>query len=556
MKIFETAARRSLVALAAFILAIACEVTASAQNLPPTWVFARDYAGWNIQGQQANTFTFNGGACNYTPKTNGNEPSFFVFGGTLGATAVYYPVAIVDANTTNSEIVTPTSTTQSAGACGFAAAVQNQHISFNLISGTAGLQEAIVTQQQSTPVFNVILDKYWYQSVAALPTYPVTPTPQLIISSVTGNSNIGFVDITTEPWTTYSWNGAKYVANAPTGSLQFTSLTAVSAPALISNASTTYSILTTATTGGTIPASSTYRLCATYVTALGGETGCSADTTSASTIATGGSIATNTITVTSPAAATGAVGWRLYMTAASGTTLTEILYTPTGLCATPATGQTSLNGVCAIGSSATITAIVTGKAKVPAVSSAFLPTSASTSPLQNVLTSYPPFANTGAVTTGTATTIGVVNLPAGYLNTLGRTIRICGAGVVNTTSAGGTLTLSTNLASVPGVTSITPFTVISPTIAGSALAVNFTFCQTWTTAATGTAGSIEAHGNVDYTVAATAVSSPAQDNAVAVVGTLDLTAQDQIEIVVTGASSEAISSSGAQLRQLTVEVLQ
>jgi hypothetical protein len=44
---------------------------------------------------------------------------------------------------------------------------RNSHTSFTLSSGTAGLQEAITAQLQSTPAFVVVLDKYWYQLVAA-----------------------------------------------------------------------------------------------------------------------------------------------------------------------------------------------------------------------------------------------------------------------------------------------------------------------------------------------------------------------------------------------------
>ena len=117
------------------------------------------------------------------------------------------------------------------------------------------------------------------------------------------------------------------------------------------------------------------------------------------------------------------------------------------------------------------------------------------------------------------------------------------------------MTLATLLASIPGVTSITPFTALSGSIT-SASTVNFNFCETWSTTATGTTGTVEAHGWVNYTLAATAVSSPTQDNIIVASSTVDLTKQDQIEFTLTGATSEAIASGGAQLRLLTVEVLQ
>jgi len=208
--------KRGLVALGAVLLVALSASLANAQNLPPTWVFARAYNGWNIVGQQANTYTFNGGVCNFSPSNNGNTPSFFVFSGYNSSTPVYYPVLITDAKAAYNEIVTPTSTTQSSSSCGFAASTSYSHTSFVLSSGTIGLQEAIITQQQNTPVFSVILDKYWYQQVAALPG---APSAASIIAAVKGNADVGIVDITTMPWTYYSWSGSAYVQ----ASLSFTS---------------------------------------------------------------------------------------------------------------------------------------------------------------------------------------------------------------------------------------------------------------------------------------------------------------------------------------------
>jgi hypothetical protein len=444
--------------------------------------------------------------------------------------------------------VTPTATNQSGSSCGFSASTLHSHATFVLSSGTAGLQEAIVTQQQNAPDFDVILDKYWYQTVAALPG---NPTPASIIASVTGNANVAVVDTTTQPWTFYSWTGTQYVAVAPTGSLTITSVTPLAAPAALSSSATTNGIITTSSTGGTIPISgSTYRLAATYVTAIGGETTISSD--SASTITTGTSTATNSITVTSPAAATGAVGWRIYVSPAAGAAGSEILYTTS--CVSASTGQTVLNGVCAIGSSAVVTAITTGTATVPTVNSAFLTAGGTTSPLQDVLSSYPPFTAVATISAAATGTLGTINLPAGYLNSLGRTIRICGSGFATTNSTPGTLTLATTLASTPGVTTITPFTAVSGATTASA-AVNFNFCTDWTTTATGATGTLEAHGWANYTLAGTAVASPAADIIRAASASVNLTTQDQIAVTLTPATT-AVTTGGAQLRQLTVEVLQ
>lgn len=538
-------------ALSSVLLFLAVGVLAPAQaNLPPTWVFARAYNGWSIIGQQANTYTFNGGVCNYSPYNNGNTPSFFVFSGSQAGVTVYNPVAIIDANPTQSEIVTPTSTTQSGASCGFAGSVLNQHTSFQLQSGTAGLQEAILTQQQSSPVLDVILDKYWYQSIAALPG---APTPASIIAAAKGNANVGIVDTTTAPWTFYAYNGTGYVAAASTGSQTFTSVTAIAAPTALSTSATVAGIITTSATGGTIASGAgTFRLGATYVTNVGGETALSTDSASTATIAVGSSSATNSITVTSPAAETGAVGWRVYMSAASGASLSEILYVSS--CASASTGQTVLNGVCAIGSNATITAIVTGTATVPAISTAFLFPNQSSSALQNVPVSYPPFTNLATIAAAATGTLGEVNLPTGFLNVLGRTLRICGNGFGTTNSTPGTLTFATTLSSISGVTSITPFTAVSGTTTASAV-VSFEFCEYFTVTATGASGTLEGHGTVSYNLAGTAVSSPTQDLIVASSSTIDLTKQDQLGFTLKPTTT-AITTGGAQLRQLTVEVIQ
>lgn len=540
---------RTFRAIAAVALLAITACVAFAQgppNFPPTQVYARAYAAWNIIGQQANTYTFNGLSCNFTPYNNGATASFFAFSGQQNGSTVYFPVFIQDANPALNEVVTPTSTTQGSASCGFAATTSNTHTSFTLSSGTAGLQEAIANQPQNTPVFTVLLDKFWYQLVAALPS---SSTPQSIISTVTGNANVGIVDTTTNPYTYYAWNGTKYAPLASTGGIPFNSVTQVSAPTALSTSAATNGLITTAATGGSIGnAGSTYRLCATYVTALGGETACSTDSTSASTIATGTSTSTNTIAVTSPAAATGAVGWRLYVSAASGASGSEILYAPA---CTASSGQIVLNGVCAIGSSATVTAIVTGTADVPPISSAFAIAGGSASPLQSIV-SYPPFPSLASISAGSAATMGVVNFAPGFLNVLGRHLHLHGMVYGSTNATPGTLTTAVTLASVSGVTSITPFTAVSGTTTASAV-INAVFDVDITTAAVGSSGTLEAHGTVCYNLAGTAVASCTEDLIVAVSSTVDLTKQDQLAITLKPTTTATTTS---QLRQLTVQVLQ
>ena len=552
MRTLKNQLEHGLALLAAVVMMAFATLAPAQPNLPPTWVFARAYNGWSILGQTANTYTWNGGVCNYSPYNGGNTPSFFVFSGSQAGVTVYYPVAIIDANPAVSEIVTPTSTTQSSGACGFAGAVQNQHTSFQVQSGTAGLQEAIITQQQSVPTFNVILDKYWYQAVAALPG-PVAPAT--IIGTVTGNSQVGIVDTTTTPWTYYAWNGTKYdqvLSPSGIGNLGVTSFTNISAPTLLSNASTTTGIITTANTGGTIPASATYRLGATCVDAAGGETTISPESTSASQITTGSGTATNTISVTSPGgctAANGAVGWRLYMTAASGSTLTEILYSPSFTQPQqPLQYVLPAATVIPVGQTATITAIVTGTSKVPQLNTAYIRTSQTSN-------SFPPFPAKAIAANTNVVPLGTVNLPAQFLNSLGRSFMVCGQ-VTATTGTEGAITLTSAITTAGVVgTNTTLFTAASGATTSTTLPVPFNFCITYTTAAvstsaTSTAGALEVHGVMNVGLGGTDATTTYQDILGATVGTLNLWTQNQLSINAVGDGT--VVSASIQLRQLSI----
>lgn len=508
----------------------------SGQAFPQKQYYASDYGVWSIPSQQANTYLFSPpGICQYTPPASGQVVPF----------ATNAPVLIQDASASNSEIVTPSSVTNTGSQCGITVSPVNNHYSFNLRSGTGGLQEAL-NNIPSSAIYNTVvyLDRNWYTAINSIAAQVSTQSAQAVIGSVAGSSNAVLIDNTTTPFTSYVWNGTKYVVAGSPSAVPFnarvTSYTAISAPTALSTAAATNGLITTATTGGSIPASSTYRLAITYVDASGQETTISTDSASTSTIATGAT-ATNTISVTSPAAATGAVGWRLYMSAASGASLSEILYSPT---CTPTTLQSVLPSatVCAIGSPATITAIVTGTATWPQISYAFPRTTGSSG-------AYPPFPALGTLASASAGYLGTINIPAGYLNTLGKSMTFCGNGFATTNGTGGTITLKTLISSIVGTTTITPFSVVSPSIAASAIQVPINFCETWTTAATGATGTLEVHGWVDYGVAGTAVGSLAQDTIFAVSSAIDLTKQDQIQFTITPTTA---GLTAAQLRQLEI----
>jgi hypothetical protein len=199
--------RIGIFALAGLVLA---PLLATAQNLPAKLYWAEQYNNWTQISQQANTYTFNG-TCRNTPATDGTAPSYFVYGNPV--TSVFYPVLILDASPSVSEIVTPTALSTVSGACGFSASTVNQHISFTLSSGTAGLQDAVgslsltaTTQQPAV----VALDRYWYGLVAALPPTPTVQSASTIIANLKGAQSVMIVDTTTAPWTYYAWNGTNY----------------------------------------------------------------------------------------------------------------------------------------------------------------------------------------------------------------------------------------------------------------------------------------------------------------------------------------------------------
>ena len=502
-----------------------------------TQYYATDYAQWAIRGQSANTYLFSpGGLCNGS--ASGGQ--FYVFNTNA-------PVAIIDATPANSEIVTPSTVTNTGSQCGFTASPANNHYSFQVISGTAGLQEAInsISVTPTNYPALIVLDRNFYTMAASLPG---SKTGGSIVGAVTGNSGIILEDVTTAPEKYFAWSGTAYVSVGATGAFgpnaKVTSNTVLAVPTAVSTAAATYGLLTTGTTGGTVPASSTYRMALTYVDASGGETLISVDTASTATIATGTG-STNTISVTSPAALAGAVGYRVYLSAASGAAASEILYTPT--CTTTPL-QTQLQSVCAIGSPATITAIVTGTATIPVVSTAYPRTPGVAS------FEYPPFTALGTVASAATGTLAVVNLPAGYLNTLGRTLTFCGNGYATNNNTTGTVALNMVVASVPGVTSITPFTASYTTATTTAVQVPIDFCVTTTTAATGTTGTLEVHGWVTTRTATAGAGVAGQtsvDNVFAVSSTVDLTKQDQLQFTITPTTT---GLTAAQIRQLTVQL--
>lgn len=161
--------------------------------------YASSFNLWSVNGQSPNTYIFQGRSiCN----SNAQNVRFSVFS-TTG------PVLISDSNSANSEVATPSAVVNTAGTCGVTIAPSNQHYTFQLRSGTAGLQEALnsLTQQGAWPTV-ILLDKNWWTIANQIPgTYATA-----ILGAATGNYTEILEDITTATPIYYVWSGTAYTS--------------------------------------------------------------------------------------------------------------------------------------------------------------------------------------------------------------------------------------------------------------------------------------------------------------------------------------------------------
>lgn len=206
--------------IASFVVLLASLTPAFAQGFNPAgappWVFADNYGRWALQGQSPNNYTFSpANLCQITQLNFQNRPTFFAFASNVALA----PVFVQDVNGANSEVVTPGSAaTQTAESCAVNIAPSNSHTTFNLLSGTAGLQEAINAVGGASKTSNglqttIILSAEWYKLVSSISSVNATLsnsiTPAGIIGSVTCSPSVQVVDVTTNPWTNYSCNGSQ-----------------------------------------------------------------------------------------------------------------------------------------------------------------------------------------------------------------------------------------------------------------------------------------------------------------------------------------------------------
>jgi len=198
--------RKAILAMAVLALSVLpAFAQTTSQTFPQKWYYASDYGQWAVQSQTANTYSFYPGTICQVPSPS--PATFFAFN-------INAPILILDATPANSERVTPSAVQQTGSLCSVTVAPANQHYSFRLVSGTAGLQEVLNQIPSSTAYAAVVwLDRNWYTAAASIPG----TTPAAIIAAAKGNAAAYLVDNTTSPFTYYRWNGTSYTSQSVGG---------------------------------------------------------------------------------------------------------------------------------------------------------------------------------------------------------------------------------------------------------------------------------------------------------------------------------------------------
>jgi len=413
-------------------------------------------------------------------------------------------IKIIDVNSTLTETVSGVVPTYSGGICTLGISPSNTHYSFDLRSGTCGLQEAI--NDLGANGGEVIIDQKFYDDGCTQAT--ITGLNPLV-TSTSGpiRQNVYIHDISAGQDT---WYGIKPANN--------TLISAAAAP-------------TTGTVAGGTFTNGNVIITTVYIDELGNESLPSSETTQA----TGGT--TNGLTVTSPAASTGAVGYNVYCTAVGGSTGTEI-GCGTGTGGYPNSTNctlTTLENVkpaCAIGSNFQVLAPVTSTTKQPIFGTAHtafayqpyntFPEFAPSSTNGSFQTLYLPFA--AAVTplnSGSNEDVAMWYVEPGYFNRLGASFDVCWK-AASTNVATAVPTWKLNAATLYGQSTVTLATIVVPTQTG---AVTTDACVNLTVAATGSSGNFWASmiGPLTETINSTGVSVTAGEVTTAVSSNLDLT---------------------------------
>jgi hypothetical protein len=154
-------------------------------------LIASQFNLWQVPSNGPNTYQWPSQTC----VVQGGKQTFQAF---VAGT----PVKIVDADPTQTEVVTPSLVVNQNGLCSISVGPAHPHYSYKIMSGTFGLQEAINSLGSRKGV--ILLTQDWYDMGATAGT----------IAGVTGTANIALVDqadLTCLQGTGYLWSGSAYV---------------------------------------------------------------------------------------------------------------------------------------------------------------------------------------------------------------------------------------------------------------------------------------------------------------------------------------------------------
>ena len=508
---------------------------------------AFDYAyGWPGVAAQALAIAPNGGNA-----ATGTATITLVTGQVSGInTAPFYPITtttpIIVGIGANADTVTPTAVSgcnipqPSNTPCLVTASFSHTHGPAEpVISGTYGLQEAINAANGGGGGY-VAISSGW----AALGGSASTVTSATAYSNVAIQNNGGVP------------NGPPYYPMQPT------TLTSLAAPTTLT--SSTVASGSACPTGASCTwTNSTVYACITLVDALGGEGPCSA---------TYNFTATASVPVVFQAplgTLTGAVGYRAY---AGSSYNAAVLLPITSTNCTLTTGELVFPA-CALTSTASFNTIYTStgaykpNAQSPTVNLqnplpqghttfGYLPSAVRPQVFQ---THYGPFPAFGSLTAGQIANLGTVNLPTGFLNTLGRTIRFRGKLTTGSLNTATLPTLNVTLGWVGGYSSGagTAVCTLEGVAAGATKTYNGSFqCQLDTNATGATAiGTVMPDGYMMLQAQDLSANGlgPYVDTNTTAVGSLGLFAQNAVSFVFTSTTN---ATAAPQLLSLDVDVLQ
>ncbi len=462
---------------------------------------------------------------------------------TMGDGTTLFPMAtnapIIIGVGANQETITPSSVTGCSVygielQCFVTAAFTKAHVGGDpVFSGTMGLQEA-VNYANSTGGGLVDIDGRWAFNGGT----------NAIIATVAPTPNVALEDNRTPPFKFWS--------------AQPTTLTALATPATL----TATTVVFTAAPVGTWAATASY-FCVTYVDILGGESPCSLTYTQTPTL-------NYTLNITAPPASTGAVGWRAYggitsvalayllpitSTSCTLTTLENVM----PACAMGANGQWPAAYLSTTALSPLGLGVTNTNNPVPQSHTTFAyePSGSVPVPFQS---NFGPFGTTtiASATASDVTILGSFELPAGYQNIIGRTVRVTGK--INLT-AGASSTLGIYIGSVwaGGVTAGLPITVCNPisgfVFATAASVVDFSCTMTTNAIGATAVGSIQPESwFLGNTAAGTGSTSPqAVEKSAVAVGSLGLFSQNEYSVYITPLVA---ADTTVQLMSLHIETLQ